>query len=149
MTALKLSPKAKVAIEEKHEDKFLHFWSPLANELIGDSHYLCEKYDLSDLFEIIDLVIPRFIEYLANDPLLRHVDIRSLYYHEYEFTDSALNRKAKVYNLAEAAKEMMVSEKFLRKGLQIGFFSGKKIKGRWRIDEIDLGNNWHLLPYLS
>lgn len=149
MKNLKLSNQAKKALNDKHENFFKYFWSSRANKIIENSPCLNEVDDIYQLHQTIDLVIPRFIDVLAKHPLLRHIDIRSLYYHDYEFTQSALNREVKIYNLTQAAKDMMVSEKFLRKGLRIGYFSGKKLNGKWKIDEIDHGTNWNLLPYLG
>lgn len=146
MKRLKLSQKAKAALTSVDETFFTHHWSQLALSIMNKSPYLGE---IEYIDEILELIIPRFLDLLEEHPLLRNIDIKSLYYHSYDFTDKGLNNKMKIYNLAEAAVEMKVSEKFLRKGLNMGYFVGKKVKNKWHISQLEVGLNFSLLPYLS
>lgn len=141
MKALKLSNQAKVAILEKNEDFFNHYYNPLADEITNTSTFLQE---VDDIDMIIDIITSRFIEIVSNQ-FQDVIDFKSVYYD----LDSIKSKyKDKVYNLTEAARDMRVSEKFLRKGLRIGYFFGKKQNGKWRIGHIDHINNGSLLRHL-
>lgn len=146
MKRLKLSDKAKVALTTVDETFFTLHWSQLALSIMNKSSFISE---IENIDEIIDLIIPRFLDLLEEHPLLRNIDIKALYYHSYDFSHTGLNYEMKIYSLAEAAVKMKVSEKFLRKGLNIGYFFGKKLKNKWHISQLDVNLNFSLLPYLS
>lgn len=139
MKAFKLSKKAEAAVLGIDEGCMAYYWNPLANKIIEASPCL-EGIDHIEL--LIDLIIDRYIDIDSN---YRKSQVSSDS-DEADPFDSKITDK--IYNLTEAAREMRVSEKFLRKGLKLGYFFGEKTNGRWRIDFKNHNRNLNMLQHL-
>lgn len=109
-------------------------WLQLPMEITSRSKVLNKIPSVS---VIIGLTIHHLVEILSEKPQFKYIDLKGLFFDESNLDEPIIEEK--IHTLTDASKLTGLPERLIRKGLLEGYFIGKKVNGKWQIDDAGIG----------